>query len=63
LTKTNLNKLPKNKQIKFDSIVKQRLSAGFFKRIDTYNQRRSKLGLFLALPDSSESSDGLRWFV
>jgi hypothetical protein len=35
LTKINIGKLTKDKQIKFDSIVKQRLSVDFFKRIDT----------------------------
>jgi hypothetical protein len=35
LTKTNIGKLPKDKQIKFDSIVNHRLSVDFFKRIDT----------------------------
>jgi hypothetical protein len=35
LTKTYINKLPKDKQPKFDSIVKQRLSVDLFNRIDT----------------------------
>jgi hypothetical protein len=35
LTKINIGKLPKDKQIKFDNIINQRLSQDFFKRIDT----------------------------
>jgi hypothetical protein len=35
LTKTNIGKLPKDKQIRFDSILKQRLSVDLFKRADT----------------------------
>ena len=35
LTKTNIENLPKEKQIKFESLLKQRLSIDFFKRLDT----------------------------
>lgn len=35
LTKTNIDQLPKDEQIKFDSILMQRLSINLFTRIDT----------------------------